>query len=150
MSRRVEDMHPALQPPVRAVTADWSAAGLDVLITCTHRTPAEQEELWKIGRSKPGRIVTRARGGQSRHNNYIKVNGVVMPASLAFDFVPLRHGKLIWGTAGDGLDDDPSDDHTDDLELWQRCAEVAKSHGFEWYGEPKAPFREFPHLQAQA
>lgn len=147
MSRRVEDMHPALQPRVRAVKADWAAAGEDVLVTCTHRTNVEQDGLFAIGRTKPGKIVTRARGGESNHNNYITIKGVLVPASLAFDFVPLRYGKLIWGTAGDGLDDDPSDDHTDDKELWQRCANIAKAHGFKWFGEPNAAFREYPHLE---
>lgn len=147
MSRSIEDMHPALQQRVRQFTSDCAAAGLDVLITCTHRTNAEQEQLYAQGRTRPGRIVTRARGGQSQHNNYIAVSGKQVPASLAFDFVPLRHGKLIWGATGDGIDDDPSDDHTDDLELWQRCGAIGKALGFQWFGDPNASFHEKPHMQ---
>lgn len=143
MSRRIEDMHPALQPKVRQFLFECERDGLDVLITCTHRTDAEQEELYAQGRTKPGKIVTRARAGQSKHNNML--NG--KPASLAFDFVPLRNGKLVWGASGDGIDDNPADDLKDDLELWQRIAQVAKRQGFQWFGDKGSPFPELPHLQ---
>lgn len=45
-------------------------------ITCTHRSNAEQNELYYLGRTKKGKIVTNAKAGQSKHNNY---------PSLAFD-----------------------------------------------------------------
>lgn len=118
--------------------------GVVVLVTCTYRSPEEQESLYAQGRAKPGRIVTRARGGQSKHN---KKNAQGFPASEAMDVVPLRHGKPVWGTSGDGIDDDPSDDHTDDLEVWQRAGEIGKRCGLKWYGDPGSPFREFAHFQ---
>lgn len=37
-------------------------------ITCTYRSPAEQDELYEIGRSKSGSKITNARGGESPHN----------------------------------------------------------------------------------
>jgi peptidoglycan LD-endopeptidase CwlK len=53
---------------------------------------------------------------------------------------------LVWGTRGNGLDQDPSDDATDDLELWQRCAACFKEAGFQWAGDwPR--FKDFPHVQ---
>lgn len=126
---------------------NWRAAGLDVLITCTFRSAEEQTELYKIGRvpgfGKPGKIVTRAKAGESSHN--YRLDG--RPASLAFDVVPLRLGKLIWGTRGNGIDDDPTDDDRDDLELWQRVAAIAKAAGLVWFGDPDQPFQEFPHFQ---
>lgn len=141
-SRQIEDMHPALQTATRAFLEECKVLGYDVLVTCTYRSHQEQADLFAQGRTKPGRIVTNARPGQSKHNNMI--NG--KPASLAFDIVPMRNGKLVWGTSGNGIDNDPSDDDKDDLELWQRIAAVAKKHGFEWAGEwPR--FREFPHFQ---
>ena len=68
------------------------------------------------------------------------------PASKAFDVVPLRNGKPVWGTSGDGIDDNPADDNTDDLELWQRIGQIGESLGLEWAGRWKT-MREFPHFQ---
>jgi len=53
---------------------------------------------------------------------------------------------LIWGTGGNGIDDDPSDDDTDDLELWQRVGECGELVGLEWAGRWTS-FREYPHFQ---
>lgn len=148
MSRRIEDLHPDMKWRAQACIEAWRLAGYDVLITCTWRSNEEQDELYAQGRTKPGRIVTLARGGESDHNYVSTISK--KPASLALDFVPLRNGKLVWGTSGDGIDNDPSDDHKDDLELWQRCAEIAKGYGLVWYGDQGSPFREFPHLRHQS
>lgn len=131
MSRRVEDLHPQMQLLLIRFLHECERAGLDVLVTCTHRTPQEQTELYAQGRTKPGPIVTRAKAWQSAHN--FSVNG--KPASLAFDVVPLRNGKCVWGAKGE------------DLELWQRIGQIGKSIGLQWYGDPDAPFREMPHFQ---
>lgn len=104
---------------------------IDVLVTCTYRSPEEQAELYAQGRTKPGRIVTYAKPGESKHNIQSS-NGA--PASKAFDVVPLRHGKLVWGTSGNGLDDDPTDDDTDDLELWERIGAIGEQCGLSWAG----------------
>jgi peptidoglycan LD-endopeptidase CwlK len=154
-SRLITDLHPAVQAMARCAVVGWRDAGLDVLITCTFRSAEEQAELYAAGRTKRshvgvtdkrplGAILTRAKPGESSHN--FRINGY--PASLALDVVPRREGRvLVWGTKGNGLDDDPSDDHTDDLELWQRVAAVAKRCGLQWFGDPDAPFRELPHFQ---
>ena len=42
--------------------------GLSYVGIAGHRTWAEQNELFAQGRTKPGNIVTKARGGQSNHN----------------------------------------------------------------------------------
>jgi len=49
------------------------------LIYCGRRTMEEQTALFAIGRSAPGKIVTKARAGESYHNY-----------GLAFDWVPLK------------------------------------------------------------
>ena len=58
-------------------------------ITCTHRSNDEQNELYALGRTKKGKIVTNAKAGQSKHNSY---------PSKAFDiaFIGLDK-KLNWG-----------------------------------------------------
>jgi peptidoglycan L-alanyl-D-glutamate endopeptidase CwlK len=144
-SRHIHHLHADMQWRVLAWQEECEREGLEVLITCTWRSPAEQNELYAQGRTKPGDIVTRARGGQSDHNH--RDPDTQRPASLAVDFVPLRGGKLVWGTKGNGIDSDPTDNHKDDLELWQRCAVIAKKYGLVWYGEPGSEFKEFPHLR---
>lgn len=51
----------------------------DCSITCGHRSHEEQAELYAQGRTKPGKRVTNAKPGQSKHNSY---------PSLAVDVVP--------------------------------------------------------------
>lgn len=142
-SRMLSDLREDVHHAAVQFEMKCESAGIDVLITCTWRSPKEQDELYAIGRTKPGRKVTNARAGESLHNR-IHPNGD--PASQAFDFVPLRNGKAVWSTFGNGIDEDPSDDDKDDLELWQRCGEIAESCGLEWAGRWKN-FREYPHCQ---
>jgi len=49
------------------------------LIYCGFRSYEQQAALYSLGRSAPGRIVTKARPGESYHNY-----------GLAFDWVPLK------------------------------------------------------------
>lgn len=141
-SRKLTDLHPQMQPMVTRFLANARAAGIDLLVTCTYRSNEEQAALHAIGRTKPGRIVTNAKPGRSTHNNTL--NG--KPAALAVDVVPLRDGKPVWGMSGDGIDNDPSDDLRDDLELWQRVGKLGEKAGLEWAGR-WTRFREFPHFQ---
>jgi peptidoglycan L-alanyl-D-glutamate endopeptidase CwlK len=126
-SRNPQDLHPELRPLFSEWAARCEAAGLDVLVTCTYRSNAEQDALYEQGRTKPGAIVTKARGGQSEHN--FMLNG--RPASKAWDFVPLENGKAMW-----------SDKHP----VWKIAGQIAMDLGLNWYGRPGAPFKEFPHV----
>jgi peptidoglycan L-alanyl-D-glutamate endopeptidase CwlK len=120
----------------------WMIAnGIEPLIYCTLRDGEAQEAEYARGRTTPGLRVTWARAGESLHQY-----------GLAFDFVPLRHGKPVWGTGGNGLDDDQADDLTDDdltddLELWMRCGAIGELVGLAWAGRWAPPKREFPHMQ---
>ena len=139
-------LHPEVQDRAREAMTLLQARKLDILITCTYRSWIEQAAEYAKGRTvlngRPtskfpmGPVVTRARPGQSWHN-----------WGRALDFVPRRNGKtLVWGTKGNGLDQDPSDDATDDLELWQRCAACFQEVGFSWAGNWET-FREYPHVE---
>jgi len=108
---------------------------ITVLVTSTERDDEAQDALYAQGRSKPGKIVTNARAGYSWHNH-----------RCAGDVVPLRHGIAVWGTKGDGVDLDAGDDHTDDLEVWQRLAAHGEAAGLEWAGRWES-FKEFAHFQ---
>lgn len=141
-SRRIMDLAPRVRTKVLQAMAAWEAAGLDVLVTCTYRSNEEQDALYAQGRTTPGRIVTHARAGQSKHN-WLEDG---KPAALAVDIVPLRSGKLVWGTSGNGIDDDPADDDKDDLELWERVALIAEACGLRWAGR-WVKWREYAHFE---
>lgn len=85
---RIGGLHPAFQTKVYALLALCQARGLDVFIAQGMRTFAEQNELYKQGRTKKGPVVTWARGGQSYHNYGLAVD-------LAF------HGKSPYSESHD-------------------------------------------------
>lgn len=157
MSRSVLFLEPETRKRAALFLQDCTSNGIDLLVTCTDRTFQEQSALYAIGRTKPGNPcrckarkatsdgtcpihpmglkVTNAGPGDSWHN-----------WNRAIDVVPLRHGKPVWGTSGNGIDTDPLDDSTDDLELWQRVGSIGKANGLEWAGDWHT-FPEFPHFQ---
>lgn len=127
-SRKIEDLHPALQDTARQFLQEAQLAGIDALITCTYRSWDEQADLYAQGRTKPGKIVTNAKPGHSKHN-YRLPDGT--PASEAFDVVPVRGGKAIWNA------EDPA---------WQELGRIGEALGLEWAGRWKR-MREYPHFQ---
>lgn len=134
-SRKIDD----LVTPAKLRALEFLFAckehGIDLLVTSTYRDVESQNALFAQGRTTPGAIVTNARGGQSFHQYRV-----------ALDVVPLQYGKPVWSTVGNGLDDDPADDETDCLELWQRVGQIGEQCGLEWAGRwPR--LREFPHFQ---
>lgn len=118
-SRSLTDLHPAFQAKAAEFAIAATAAGLDVLIYCTLRSMEEQAQLYALGRTKPGKIVTNAKPGLSAHN-----------FGLAFDGAPLIQGKIAW------------DDHAS----WQTYGRVAAQVGLEWAGNWTS-FQEFPHIE---
>ena len=140
-SRSIDDLVPSVAVKARAAMISWAtdpwliANGLTVSIICTLRDNDAQADLYAQGRTKPGKIVTNAPPGSSWHN-----------FGCAFDVLPLRHGKPVWGTSGNGIDDNPDDDATDDLEVWQTVGKLGVRAGLEWAGNWKT-FKEFAHFQ---
>lgn len=122
-SRRLEDLHPVVHEKARLMIERCQNVGIDIIVTSTYRDHASQNTLYAQGRTAPGRKVTNARGGQSFHN-----------WRVAFDVVPMRNGKPVWGTTGD------------DLELWHKVGRMGESCGLEWAGR-WTEFCEFPHFQ---
>lgn len=126
-SRRIEDLHPLLQPLAEQFKTKADAQGIDFIFTCTYRSAGEQNALYAQGRTAPGRIVTNAKAGQSRHNTTL--NG--KPASEAFDIVPMVNGKPCWDAKHPA---------------WQTLGAIGESLGLEWAARWKT-FKEFPHFQ---
>jgi peptidoglycan L-alanyl-D-glutamate endopeptidase CwlK len=122
-SRKIEDLHPKVAELCKKFIAECDKQDIDILITSTYRDAESQNALYAQGRTKPGSVVTNAKAGQSWHN-----------WRCAFDVVPLRNGKPVWGTMGK------------DLELWNKVGAIGESVGLEWAGRWKR-MREFPHFQ---
>ena len=80
--RGIDKLHPELQICVNKFLVECKKQGLDVLVTETLRTLEEQEALYAQGRTKPGNIVTNARGYQSPH-----------AWGVAFDFCRNEKGR---------------------------------------------------------
>lgn len=148
-SREIRDLHPDVQVLYnkffdRCRRDTWLLKnGVTVLLTCTYRSKDEQDALYARGRTAPGPVATNAKAGQSKHNAETPQGA---PAALAFDVVPLRHGRPVWGTSGAGVNEDESDDATNDLEVWQRIGAHGKAVGLKWAGD-WVKFKEFPHFE---
>lgn len=124
-SRSLDDLDERIRPLAQTFLDRCKAAGLDVLVTCTLRSIAEQAELYAIGRTVPGHIVTNAKPGGSAHNY-----------GMALDVVPMVHGKPLW--AFDVKNPGP---------IWAKVGELGESAGLEWFGDPDSPFIEGCHFQ---
>ena len=85
-SRNIDDLHPKVAALARRFIKECAKAGIEVDIISTFRDNARQNQLFAQGRTKPGKIVTYAKAGQSWHNY-----------GLAFDFVVKHNGKIDWG-----------------------------------------------------
>jgi peptidoglycan LD-endopeptidase CwlK len=59
---------PEVQPYARALITKAAGVGIKIEVISGTRTYEEQNDLFEQGRSKPGKIVTNARGGYSNHN----------------------------------------------------------------------------------
>lgn len=103
-SRKIDDLHPYVAGLCKKFIALCKKEGIDVLITSTYRDVESQNAIYAQGRTKPGRIVTNAKGGQSFHNY-----------KLAFDFVPIVNGKAMWN----------------DARAFKRCRQIGESLGLE-------------------
>jgi peptidoglycan L-alanyl-D-glutamate endopeptidase CwlK len=119
-SRSLDDLLPAVKVRVEKFLNAAKDAGIDLLVTSTYRDNESQNALYAQGRTKQGRIVTNAKGGQSFHNY-----------RCAVDVVPLLNGKPVWDAEND---------------IWQKVGDLGIAAGLEWAGN-WTKFREMPHFQ---
>lgn len=95
--------------------------GIYVQISSGFRSFADQNALYAQGRTKPGNVVTNARGGYSNHN-----------FGLAIDYFLVSDdgSKALWTVNN----------------KWKRVAAIGKELGFSWGGDWKS-FPDYPHLE---
>lgn len=126
---RVCLLHPAIKDEVIDLIGKIEIANPKFVIRIVQglRTIDEQNELYAQGRTKPGNIVTNAKGGSSYHNY-----------GLAFDFCLLYDGKVSWDTGFDADKDGQAD--------WQEVVKTFKANGYTWGGDFHS-IPDAPHLE---
>ena len=116
-----ENRYAGLDPEFRAKLKSFEqrllARGIRVKMVCGYRSPEEQNRLYSQGRTKPGRVVTNARGGYSWHNY-----------GLAADYAFIVDGQLNWNGP------------------WNIFGRLARECGLEW-GGGWSKFPDRPHVQ---
>jgi len=119
-SRRLSDLTRPCHEAANRFLLACEAAGIDVLITCTLRLPAEQAALYARGRTAPGPVVTYAKPGSSKHET-----------GEAFDVVPIVSGKPCWDIKNP---------------IWQLVGQIGRDSGLRWGGDFER-FKDYPHFE---
>lgn len=114
-------MDPVVKESALEVIKRAYKEGIYVQLSSGFRSFADQNALYAQGRTKPGNIVTNAKGGYSNHN-----------FGLAVDyFLVSDDGNTALWTVND---------------KWRRVAAIGKKLGFAWGGDWSS-FRDYPHLE---
>ena len=135
--QRIETAHPVLRNELKKMYAEMCEAVKGraiVRFAYVLRTFKEQDDLYAIGRTLPGKKVTNAKGGDSYHNY-----------GLAFDIVLLKDtdGNGTYETASWETNVDFDGDGVAD---WQEVVMIAKKYGYAWGGS-WTKFPDMPHFE---
>jgi peptidoglycan L-alanyl-D-glutamate endopeptidase CwlK len=117
--RDLNQLHPRVKPLAEKLLAETKAAGVNLLVTETYRTPERQAWLYAQGRTRPGQIVTNVKelGAHSFR--------------VAFDIVPLTgKGAADWNNTA----------------AFKLAGKIGQGIGLEWGGAWKSPV-DMPHFQ---
>jgi peptidoglycan L-alanyl-D-glutamate endopeptidase CwlK len=118
-ARNIATLRPEVRPLAEKLIETAKAQGINAKVIGGTRTYDEQDELYAQGRSKPGKIVTKAKGGQSWHN-----------FGMAFDIgIFSADGKTYYGES----------------EAYQAVGKIGEALGLEWGGS-WAGFVDEPHF----
>jgi peptidoglycan LD-endopeptidase CwlK len=120
---RLGTTHPECIRRVTALAAKLAGEGIPIEIDQAIRTATQQNGLWALGRSLPGKIVTNAQAYQSNH-----------VIGCAVDIAPDgSNGRPDWNAG------DPA---------WQRIVELAPDYGLRdgksWHDLPHLELIEIP------
>lgn len=137
--QRIQLLHPDLREEAVKMYAEQCAALTSPYVRLryayTLRTNAEQDALFAQGRTKPGKIVTWARGGDSYHNY-----------GLAYDIVLLIDRDKN-GTFEEASWDTLKDFDGDRVADWMEVVAIAKKYKYEWGGDWPGKKSDKPHFQ---
>lgn len=113
--QNIATLLPPVQPLARALIASAASAGIIIKVISGTRTYEDQDALYEQGRTRPGLIVTKARGGYSNHNFGIAFDIGVFEGGRYLDESPAYKtvgalGKqlgLAWGGDWQSIADEP-------------------------------------------
>jgi len=111
-------LHPELKPKALRLVELAKAKGIDIVISQTWRTKAEQDALYAQGRTRSGNIVTNTKYPYSLHC-----------WGVAFDIAVIVNGKANWSA-----------------KYYDIVGPLGESLGLEWGGRWKS-FVDRPHFQ---
>lgn len=134
---RIKVLHPAIRTEVADLIDKIEAAmpvSMKIRVVQGLRTIQEQNALYAIGRTIPGKKVTNATGGKSYHNY-----------GLAIDFA------MMYDRDGNGTYEQLSWDIFYDHDKngkrdWMQVVEVFKAAGYKYGGDWKS-LKDYPHLE---
>lgn len=128
---RIQKLHPKVRDEVKQLIEQANkviASNITIRIVQGLRTIDEQNALYAQGRTAPGKIVTKAKGGSSFHNY-----------GLAIDFAFLVDGKEIsWDITKDWDGDRIAD--------WLEVVQIFIKAGWTWGGSWKS-IKDNPHFE---
>jgi peptidoglycan L-alanyl-D-glutamate endopeptidase CwlK len=122
-NRKLDDpgMVPTVADKTRAVIKKLANEGIYICVAQGYRSKADQDALYAQGRTKGGKIVTNAKGGQSNHNYGVAVDLCLYSAD----------GKTVsWQTGGP----------------FSKVVAAMKAGGFKWGGDWRS-FKDNPHFE---
>lgn len=134
---RAKQLHPAVREEAFNLITEVEKGfppNIAVRIIQGLRTIDEQNALYAQGRTKPGDIVTNAKGGSSYHNY-----------GLAIDFAILidKDGN---GTYDELSWDIKKDNDKDGIADWLEVVKIFEAAGWEWGGRWSS-LKDYPHVQ---
>ncbi len=121
MGREMTMCHPRLQILAQKLVEECARQGLAVKIGESFRSVKEQDALYAQGRTKPGAVVTNAKG-----SSYSSMHQ--------------------WGVAFDFYRGDQKGAYNEEGNFFEKVGAVGKSLGLEWGGDWKSII-DRPHLQ---
>lgn len=121
-SRKIEDLLPETQIKYHKFASLMSEANIPFLVTCTYRNQEEQDELYRQGRTKTGKIVTWVK--HSKHTD-----------KRAFDIAIMKDNKPTW--------DLKVSTNKNDIPDYREAASLGRQAGL----KAGADFGDYPHFQ---
>ncbi|MEG1931419.1 MAG: M15 family metallopeptidase [Anaerovorax sp.] len=121
MGRNIKELHPTLQKKIGGLIAACEKKGLKIRISDCLRTTGEQDALYAQGRTKPGNVVTNAKGT---------------------DYSSMHQ----WGAAFDFYRNDGKGVYYDKDGFFTKVGKIGQSLGLEWGGGWKSMVDK-PHFQ---
>lgn len=120
-SRSLNSLEPKFLNLVERWLQGCSDIGLDILVVSTFRDAEYQNWLYASGRSRDGKIMTMAKGGESKHNK-----------SIALDFCVMDGKRCDWNNTKD----------------FTHAGLLAEALGLVWAGRWNGKLKELGHIEA--